>query len=241
MMPQRCHLVYAMTTVSRGNRACWSRALLSALRGAARHGACRPGGQCPGCGSRLHVASRAPLFVVTGASCSGKTAILAPLAAALAADCVTFDADVLMDAAGALSRDQPIDWPAFHAAWLAVAHGVAQSGLPTVLLAPIGPGSPESLPARRRIGDIRYLVLDCPDDVRRQRMAARPRWRLHDVEEQVNWAAGFGRTCRTVSTRPAARQQMPRQRSPPGCYATSRRPRRFSWTELPAAVLLSEW
>jgi hypothetical protein len=124
---------------------------------------------------------------VTGASGAGKTTILPPLASALSVDCVTFDADVLLDAAGALSRGQPIDWAAFHAALLAVAHGVAQSGRPTVLLAPLGPGTLESLPARRWIGDIRYLVLDCPDDVRRQRMAARPPWRLHDVEEQVSW------------------------------------------------------
>ena len=143
--------------------------------------------QCVACGSRSDGAARVPLFVVTGASCSGKTAILAPLAAALAEDCVTVDADLLLDAAGALSRGQPIDWPGFHAALLAVAHGVAQSGRPTVLLAPVGPGTLESLPARRWIGDIRYLVLDCPDDVRRQRMAARPPWRLHDVEEQVSW------------------------------------------------------
>jgi len=145
------------------------------------------GARCPSCGSRVDGVARAPLFVVTGASGAGKTAILAPLASALAADCVTFDADVLLDAAGALSRGQPIDWAAFHAALLAVAHGVAQSGRPTVLLAPLGPGTLESLPARRWIGDIRYLVLDCPDDTRRERMAARPPWRLHDVEEQVSW------------------------------------------------------
>jgi hypothetical protein len=143
--------------------------------------------QCPACGSRSDGAARAPLFVVTGASASGKTAILAPLAAALAADCVTFDADVLLDAASALSRGQPIDWAAFHAALIAVAHGVAQSGRPTVLLAPLGPGTLELIPARRWIGDISYLVLDCTDDVRRRRMAARPPWRLHDVEEQVSW------------------------------------------------------
>jgi hypothetical protein len=149
--------------------------------------ASREKAQCPVCGSRSDGAARAPLFVVTGASASGKTTIVAPLAAALAPGCVTFDADLLLDAAGALSHGQPIDWTAFHAALLAVAHGVAQSGRATVLLAPLGPGTLEPLPARRWIGDIRYLVLDCPDDVRRQRMAARPSWRLHDVEEQVSW------------------------------------------------------
>lgn len=145
--------------------------------------------QCPVCGSRADGGARAPLFVVTGASGSGKTSIMAPLARALAADCVTFDADILIDAAGELSGSQPINWSAFHAALLAVAHGVAQSGRATVLLAPVGPGTLESLPARRWIGDIRYLVLDCPDDVRRQRMAARPPWRSHDVEEQVSWGS----------------------------------------------------
>jgi hypothetical protein len=145
------------------------------------------GAQCPSCGSRVGGVARASLFVVTGASGSGKTAILAPLASALAAECVTFDADLFLDAAGALSHGQPIDWAAFHAALLAFAHGAAQSGRPTVLLAPLGPGTLESLPARRWIGDIRYLVLDCPDDLRRQRIAVRPPWRLHDVEEQVSW------------------------------------------------------
>jgi hypothetical protein len=149
--------------------------------------AARDEARCPECGSRTDGAARAPLFVVTGASGSGKTAILAPLAAALAADCVTFDADMLLDAAGALSRGQPIDWSAFHAALLAIAHGVAQSGRPTVLLAPLRPGTLESLPAGRWVGEIRYLVLDCPDDVRRQRMASRPPWRLHDLDEQVSW------------------------------------------------------
>ena len=153
--------------------------------------ALEPAGQeeaeCPACGSRYDGAARASLFVVTGASGSGKTTIAAPLAAALAADCVTFDADLLLDAAGALSRGEAIDWPAFHAALLAVAHGIAQSGRATVLLAPVGPDTLETLPARRWIGDIRYLVLDCPDDVRRERIAARPAWRRHDVEEQVSW------------------------------------------------------
>jgi len=110
----------------------------------------------------------------------------------LTAGCVTFDADILIDAASDLSGGQPISWPAFYAAWLAVAHGVAQSGRPTVLLAGLVPGTLESLAASRWIGEIRYLVLDCPDDVRRQRMAARPPWRLHDVEEQIS----FGRWLR---------------------------------------------
>jgi len=45
-----------------------------------------------------------------------------------------------MDAAGALSCSQPINWPAFRDTWLTVAHGIAQSGMPAVLLGPFIPG-----------------------------------------------------------------------------------------------------
>ena len=147
---------------------------------------------CPGCGRREDGAAIAPLFVVTGASGSGKTTVYAPLARLLAGRCVTFDADLLMDAAGELSGDRPIRWPAFRAAWLAAAHGVAQSGLATVLLGPFIPSQLDELPARRWVGPVRFLVLDRPDDLRRERMQARPGWRSRDITEQTE----FGRWSR---------------------------------------------
>jgi predicted ABC-type ATPase len=153
---------------------------------------------CPQCGRVDDGAALRPLFIVTGASGSGKTAVLAPLARRLADRCVTFDVDWLLDSAGALSGGQPIDWPAFRDAWLAVAHGVAQSGMPTVLLGPFIPTHLEALPARRWIGDIHFLVLDCPDDLRRARINARPHWRSRDVEEQVDSAGGSAATSPTA-------------------------------------------
>lgn len=80
---------------------------------------------CPECGRADEAAALRPLFIVTGASGSGKTAVLAPLARMLAGRCVAFDVDLLLDAAGALSGDRPVNWPAFRDAWLAAAHGVA--------------------------------------------------------------------------------------------------------------------
>jgi predicted ABC-type ATPase len=133
-----------------------------------------------------------PLFIVTGASGSGKTTVFAPLARRLQGRCVAFDADLLLDAAGALSGSQPVSWPAFRAAWLAVAHGVAQSGLPTVLLGPFIPAHLDELPARRWIADIHFIVLDCPDELRRARIRARPPWRSRDIDEQT----GFGQWLR---------------------------------------------
>jgi hypothetical protein len=118
--------------------------------------------------------------------------VLAPLARRLRGRCVTFDADLLMDSAAALNDGGPVIWPAFWDAWLAVAYGVAQSGLPTVLLGPLIPDHLRDLPARRWNGDIRILALDCPDELRRARIEARPAWRDRDIDEQVE----FGRWLR---------------------------------------------
>lgn len=109
--------------------------------------------RCPVCGFEVAAAVE-PLFVVTGASGSGKTAVLGPLARLLAGRCATFDVDLLIDAAAELSHPRPIRWPAFRAAWLAVTQGVAQAGMPTVLLGPLIPEHLEDLPARRWVGDI---------------------------------------------------------------------------------------
>lgn len=148
---------------------------------------------CPECGRRDDVVT-GPLFIVTGASASGKTAVRAPLARGLRGRCIVFDADLLLDSAGALSDGRPIIWAAFLDAWLAVAHGAAQSGMPTVLLGPFIPDHLRDLPARRWIGDIRFCALDCPDEVRRARIAGRPAWRSRDAEEQVE----FGRALRRI-------------------------------------------
>jgi hypothetical protein len=123
---------------------------------------------------------------------SGKSTLLAPLALALAGRCATFDADWLLDAAGALSGGQPINWPAFGSAWLAVAHAAAQCGLPTVLLGPTVPGDLEAQPLRPWLGPVHYLLLDCPDDIRRERIESRPPWRNRDIDGQVS----FGRWLR---------------------------------------------
>ena len=64
--------------------------------------------------------------------------------------------------------------------------------MPTVLLGPLMPEHLANLPARRWIGEIHYLVLDCPDEVRRERIETRPAWRNREIEEQTR----FGRRLR---------------------------------------------
>jgi hypothetical protein len=148
--------------------------------------------RCPACGNVDSQAAIRPLFVVTGASGSGKTTIFPELLSRMSGSCAVFDADWLIDPLGRAAKDGQIDWTAFTDTWLHVAHGVAQNGLPTLLLAPFIPEHLGNLPGRAWIGEIHFLVLDCPDEERRRRMEARPRWRARDIDAQTE----FGRWLR---------------------------------------------
>ncbi|GAA2368288.1 hypothetical protein Cme02nite_27620 [Catellatospora methionotrophica] len=152
---------------------------------------------------------REPLYVVTGASGSGKSAIFAPLAAALP-DCVVFDVDWLIDPMKATGS---LDWDAFRDAWLSVAHGIAQGRRSTVLLGPLMPEQLVGLPSRRWIGPVHFAVLDCTDEQRRARLDARPSWREHAIGEHLAFAAQLRRTISTVLH---TRQIRPLNTSPNG-------------------------
>ncbi|MGH8997133.1 MAG: AAA family ATPase [Acidimicrobiales bacterium] len=146
--------------------------------------------RCPDCGRLDDVGKLGQLFIITGASGSGKSAISTPLARSLAGTAVTIDTDLLLDSATALAGDgRAFSWPAFRDAWLAVAHAISPSGTAVVLLGPFIPDHLEGLPARRWIGEIRFLLLDCPDQVRRARLESRPPWRSREFDAQLAFAA----------------------------------------------------
>lgn len=121
-----------------------------------------------------------------------KTTLLPLLLERLAGEAVVFDVDWLIDPVTAANPDGTTDWAAFRDVWLHVAHGVSQNGLLPVLLGPFFAQQLDELPGREWIGEIRSLVLDCPDEERRRRIEARPGWRARDIEEQV----AFGRWLR---------------------------------------------
>ncbi|GAA2343246.1 hypothetical protein [Dactylosporangium salmoneum] len=151
---------------------------------------------CPGCGGSER-AKRLPLFVVTGASASGKTALFPHLVDGLG-ECLVFDVDWLIGPFQRACEFGEVDWPAFRDAWLSVAHGVAQSGRPTVLLGPFVREQLDDLPGRRWVGDVHFAVLDCADDVRAARLEARPRWRERAIERHVAFAERLRKTADTV-------------------------------------------
>lgn len=142
--------------------------------------------RCPRCGSVDSAATLHPLLVVVGASGSGKTTIFPLLARHLAGECMVFDADWLIDPLG--GDVTTLDWDLLRNLWLHVAHGVAQNGLPTLLVGALLPEQLETLDSRRWIGSLHYLLLDCEDDTRRRRIDDRPAARTHDVEPQIAFA-----------------------------------------------------
>ena len=123
--------------------------------------------RCPECG---HVAPRRflPLFIMTGASGTGKTAVI-PALRRLLPDWEVFETDILWDSGG--------DWQMVFCNWLRIAHSVAQGGRPTMLCGTTVPERIDGCESRGLFPAVHYLALDCDDAVRAARLRARPAWR----------------------------------------------------------------
>jgi hypothetical protein len=124
--------------------------------------------RCPRCGNTRPLPSL-PLFVVTGASGTGKSAIVDGLRSRLP-DCEVFETDLILQVA-------ELGWDRWQDTWLLLAHGIALNGRATVLCGSLQPEQLEPLPARPLVGDLHFCNLDCPDDVLAERLRARPAWR----------------------------------------------------------------
>ena len=151
---------------------------------------------CPACG-REHPFVRRPLFVLTGASGAGKTAVSHHLTRQTS-QAVVLDGDILwLEAFYA-----PEKWPDFFNLWLRVAKNIGQAGKP-VLLAGAGLGVPDNLQSceeRRYFGDIYYLALVCDDDELARRLHARPAWRESGGEAFVASQLAFNQWFKATAT-----------------------------------------
>lgn len=136
---------------------------------------------CADCGSSVP-ANIFPLFVVTGSSGSGKTAVVPALRCRLP-ECVIFDKDLLWGrgAAEQLTNN-----------WLRIAYSVAQGGRHTVLCGTIMPDDIDGCEDRGLVGAVHFLNLHCRDDVRARRLRGRPPWRGAD-DDYIERHARFAR------------------------------------------------
>jgi predicted kinase/ribosomal protein S27AE len=132
--------------------------------------------RCPRCGSESWLPAL-PVFVVTGASGTGKSTITGPLRGLLPG-CLVVETDVILHVAA-------LGWDTWRNTWLQLAHAAALGGQPTVLTGSLTPDQLERLPARKLIGPIHFALLDCPDDVLADRLRARPGWRLSSAEATI--------------------------------------------------------
>jgi hypothetical protein len=125
------------------------------------------------------------LFVVTGAPGAGKSTVVPELVRLSPGNLVVMDMDELLDDDGRLlgisiasPTAAPI-WPAYNALWLRITELIRRSGIPVLLLSPL---LPTELPEGR------WLHLDCPDAVRRKRLAARG-WLQDQIDDALADAA----------------------------------------------------
>ena len=118
-----------------------------------------------------------PLFIVTGASGTGKTTITEPLRQALPS-CDVFDTDIILQVAA-------LGWDTWRNAWLRLAHTIALNGRVTVLCGSLTPDQLEPLPARKLVGPIYFCNLDCPDAELADRLRRRPAWRGTSTEDAI--------------------------------------------------------
>jgi hypothetical protein len=130
---------------------------------------------CPLCGHR-HAFRRLPLFIVTGASGTGKTTIGLRLVAELP-ECVVLDADILWTKAFEELEGTPEDPNPFRTVWLRMAKNIGQAGRPVVLLGSAIPEQFESSPERRYFEALHYIALVCDSEVLDARLVGRPDWR----------------------------------------------------------------
>jgi predicted kinase len=120
--------------------------------------------RCTRCGDSRPL-PQLPLFVVTGASGTGKSAIVGGLRRRLP-HCEVFETDLILQVA-------ELGWDT----WLLLARGIALNGRTTVLCGSLQPEQLEYLPARPLVSEIHFCNLDCPDEVLAERLRARPAWR----------------------------------------------------------------
>ena len=155
---------------------------------------------CPQCHSSREF-RKLPLYVVTGASGSGKTTVALHLSQTLSSH-IVLDQDILWCDA---FNDPANSYSTFRNLWLRLIKNINQAGRPVVLFGSTVPDQFEQCVERRYIEIIHYMALVCDDAALEQRLKQRPGWRKSGSDENIKRMLGFNGWLRAnaVSTSPA--------------------------------------
>ncbi|HEY5563537.1 MAG TPA: AAA family ATPase [Clostridiaceae bacterium] len=136
---------------------------------------------CPDCGY-AHDFIQLPLFIITGASGTGKTSVCLELSKALP-EVIVMESDILWR--NEFSKPES-DYREYREMWLRVCKNISQSGKPVVLCGSAVPSQFEDCIERRYFTQIYYLALVCEDNVLSERLKQRPTWRNSNSNEFIN-------------------------------------------------------
>jgi hypothetical protein len=144
---------------------------------------------CPCC-HYAHPFLQQPLFIISGASGTGKTTVCLSLISKLH-ECVVLEQDILWGIVPATPED---NYRSYRNVWLRIAKNIGQSGRPVVLCGTAIPEQFEECPERRYFSILYYLTLVCNDDLLVERLQGRPEWRqthtpefLEDMVQFNSW------------------------------------------------------
>lgn len=133
------------------------------------------------------------LYLVTGAPGAGKSTTVEALLT-LESAFIFLDIDWLAAAASALYgqdiRFAPESWKPYGELWFSVLHTVYQNGRVPVLFTPGDPSDYEREELPSWCGRLEWLLLDCDDDTRLERLRRRG-WNEARVEEAFQDAAAL--------------------------------------------------
>lgn len=127
------------------------------------------------------------VYIVTGASGSGMTTAAEYFLQLKNADYVAFDIEWLGETAANLAqKDIFFDesaWKHYGELWFEILHSICKNGKIPVLFGPIIPSDIEINGRPAWCQGVEFLLLDCDDETRKQRLVQCRNWSMEQIEE----------------------------------------------------------